>query len=150
MAVTAAMHACQRAGIEVDQLPSVFASVGSEIQVTDVLCRSLTDPDYLLSPTQFHNSVHNTTAGYWSILTQCQQPATAIAAVEDTFAMALLEACSQLQQHPGDLLLVCYDELWPQYLAPPMGSTALACAMVLTSDTSTRYQGQNFPAGNST
>ena len=141
MAVTAAMHACQRAAAKTDQLVSVFASVGGEIQVTDVLCRSLTTPDYLLSPTQFHNSVHNTTAGYWSILTQCQQPATAIAAIEDTFAMALLEAWSQLQQQPGDLLLVCYDELWPQYLAPPMGSNALACAMVLTSDISTNHQG---------
>jgi hypothetical protein len=134
MAVTAAMSACQQAEVEVKDLPSVFASVGGEIQVTDVLCRSLTDVDYLLSPTQFHNSVHNTTAGYWSILTQCQQAATAIAAVDDTFAMAMLEAWSQLQQQPGDLLLVCYDELWPQYLAPPMGGKALACALVLTSD----------------
>lgn len=134
MAVTAAMKACQLASVEANQLPSVFASVGGEIQVTDGLCRSLTDIDYLLSPTQFHNSVHNTTAGYWGILTQCQQASTAIAAVDDTFAMGLLEAWSQLQQHAGDLLLVCYDEQWPQYLAPPMGSRALASALVLTND----------------
>jgi len=87
----------------------------------------------LLSPTQFHNSVHNTTAGYWSILSKCQAPATAIAAADDTFAMGLIEAYSQLQQEGGDRLLVCYDELWPQYLAAPIGEVALACAFVLSS-----------------
>ena len=141
MAVTAVMRACEQADVEVSALPSVFASVGGEVQVTDELCRVLPDIDYLLSPTLFHNSVHNKTAGYWSILTRCQQPATAIAAIDDTFAMGVLEAWSQLQQQPGDLLLVCYDELWPQYLAPPMGSAALACALVLSSNTANRRQG---------
>jgi hypothetical protein len=31
-------------------------------------------------------------------------------------------------------LLVCYDELWPQYLAPPLGSFAFACALVISSE----------------
>ena len=141
MAVTAAMRACQQACVESAELPSVFASVGGEIQVTDILCRVLPDIDYQLSPTQFHNSVHNTTAAYWSILSQSHKPGTAIAATDDTFAMGLLEAWSQLQFQPGDLLLVCYDELWPQYLAPPLGSTALACALVLTSDKTNNHLG---------
>ncbi|MCI0654285.1 MAG: hypothetical protein L0Y39_07390, partial [Methylococcaceae bacterium] len=34
----------------------------------------------------------------------------------------------------GDVLLVCYDELWPQYLAPPMGSIAFSCAFVLATE----------------
>jgi hypothetical protein len=93
----------------------------------------LPDPDALLSPTHFHNSVHNTTAGYWGILNHCQAPTTAIAALDDGFAMGLLEAWSQLQQSPGDVLLVCYDEVWPQYLAAPLGKTALACALVLST-----------------
>lgn len=134
MAVTAAVHACKQADVDPGVTPSVFASVGGEIQVTDTLCRALTDIDALLSPTQFHNSVHNTTSGYWSILNGCQAPTTAIAAVDDTFAMGLLEACSQLQQSPGNILLVCYDENWPQYLAPPMGIVPFACALLLGND----------------
>ena len=134
MAVTAAVHACAQAQVDAVDLASVFASVGGEIQVTDALCRTLPDMDALLSPTQFHNSVHNTTAGYWSILNHCRAPTTAIAAVDDTFAMGLLEAWSQLQQSPGNLLLVCYDELWPQYLAPPMGQIAFACALILSTE----------------
>ncbi len=133
VAITAAVQACRMAAVDTEELPSIFASVGGEIQVTDVLCRTLPDSQALLSPTQFHNSVHNTTAGYWSIINACQAPATAIAALDDTFAMALLEAYSQLQQKPGHLLLVCYDELWPQYLAPPMGKACFASAWILSN-----------------
>ena len=140
MAVTAGVRACEQAAVEASVLPSIFASVGGEIQVTDALCRTLPDVDALLSPTQFHNSVHNTTAGYWGIINQCRQTATAIAAVDDTFAMGLLEAWSQLQQCPGDLLLVCYDEMWPQYLAPPMGTTPFACALVLSNQTTGGFE----------
>jgi Beta-ketoacyl synthase, N-terminal domain len=131
MAVTAASHACERAGVEPRELPSVFASVGGEIRVTDELCRVLPDLEQSLSPTRFHNSVHNTTAGYWGILHECRLPAVAIAALDDTFAIGLLEACSQLLAQPGDILLVCYDEFWPQYLAEPMGSVAFSSAFVL-------------------
>jgi hypothetical protein len=134
LAITAAHHACAAAGVDTKYLPSIFASVGGEIQITDELCRTLPDPDALLSPTQFHNSVHNTTAGYWTILQSCQAPSTAIAALDDTFAIGLLEAAGQLQQTPGELLLVCYDEQWPQYLAPPMGKIPLACALVLSNN----------------
>lgn len=133
IAVTAAHHATLNAGLSAADLPSIFASVGGEIQVTDLLCRTLTDADAPLSPTQFHNSVHNTTAGYWSIMTGCTQAMTAIAgSAENNFAMALLETWSQITIAGGPLLLVCYDETWPDYLAHPIGQTALACALVLS------------------
>lgn len=132
MAVTAAIHVCARATVDAANLPSVFASVGGEVMVTDTLCKTLQNSDELLSPTQFHNSVHNTTAGYWSIISACHAPTTAIAAADDTFAMGLLESWCQLQNSRGDLLLVCYDEQWPQYLAPPMGKIPLVCALVLS------------------
>lgn len=144
MAITAAHGACQQARVDTSTLPSVFASLGGEIQVTDALCRLLPN-DEALSPTQFHNSVHNTTAGYWGILNQCQAPVTAIAAVDDTFAMAMLEAWAQLQLYPGNLLLVCYDEEWPQYLAPPIGKTAFACALVLSTEQSNSLASITLP-----
>ena len=145
MAITAAHGACRQAKIDTTTLPAVFASLGGEIQVTDALCRLLPKNE-ALSPTQFHNSVHNTTAGYWGILNQCQQAVTAIAAVDDTFAMGLLEAWTQLQLKSGNLLLVCYDEEWPQYLAPPIGRTAFACALVLSTEKSTALASISMPA----
>lgn len=144
MAVTAATAACHQASVDTSALPSVFASLGGEIQVTDTLCRLL-PTDEALSPTQFHNSVHNTTAGYWGILHQCQASVTAIAALDDTFAMGLLEAYTQLQLQQGNLLLVCYDELWPQYLAPPIGKIAFACALVLSTDKSNALASISMP-----
>ena len=145
MAITAAIKACQQARIDRSQLASVFVSLGGEIQVTDALCRLLPDKAALLSPTQFHNSVHNTTAGYWGILNHCQQSSTAIAANDDGFAMGLLESWSQLQQSTSDLLLVCYDELWPQYLAAPIGCHAFACAFVLTTINDAVYPAISVP-----
>ncbi len=133
MAVTAAHNACAESDVDTTTLPAVFASIGGEIQVTDALCRVIPDNDALLSPTQFHNSVHNTTAGYWSILNQCRAPITAIAAYDDTLAMAFFEAWAKLQQMSGHLLLVLYEESWPQYLAPPIGQNPAAAALLLSN-----------------
>ncbi len=135
MAFTAADLACRHANRKPSTLSAVFASVAGEIQVTDPLCIELTKPDCVISPTAFHNSVHNTTAGYWGIVQHCTQASTALAAGHDTFAMAMLEAWTQLACHGGELLLVCYDEQWPAYLAPPMGEPAFASAMVLGAGT---------------
>jgi len=133
LAITAATQACQCVHLDTATLPSIFVSLGGEIQVTDALCRVLPYPEELLSPTQFHNSVHNTTAGYWGILNHCQAASTALAARDDGFAMGLIEAVSQLQ-YQSNILLVCYEELWPQYLAAPLGKTAFACAFVLSRE----------------
>jgi hypothetical protein len=131
LAFSAAIEACRHARREPSELPAVFASVGGEIQVTDTLCIELGKPDGLISPTAFHNAVHNTAAGYWSIVQGCTRAASALAAGRETFAMALLEAWCLLEAQGGEILLVCYDERWPDYLAAPMGAPPFASALVL-------------------
>jgi hypothetical protein len=133
MAFSAATLACKQAQRSPETLASVFASVAGEIQTTDLLCTELVKPDGVISPSVFHNSVQNTVAGYWTISQHCIQPASALAAGYDTFAMALLEAWCQLTSLGGELLLVCYDENWPKYLAPGQGEPAFACSMVLSA-----------------
>ena len=64
VAISAATRACANADSS-QQLPAVFVSLSGEIQVTDKLCRAIAKNDYPLSPTQFHNSVHNTASSYW-------------------------------------------------------------------------------------
>ena len=49
-----------------------------------------------LSPTRFHNSVHNAAAGYWSIATGCHQPYSALGAGRYTFANGLFAAALQV------------------------------------------------------
>ncbi|MEE9426328.1 MAG: beta-ketoacyl synthase chain length factor [Methylococcales bacterium] len=136
LAINAAMSACKTAGVEASATPTLFASVGGEMVITDQLCLELTRPTVHISPTQFHNSVHNTAAAYWSIVTGCQQASSAMAAGEQTIAMALVEAWGQLATQGGDLLLVCYEECWPDYVDPGMGHHAIAFAMLLSTEAS--------------
>jgi hypothetical protein len=134
LAFSAASAACRMAGRLPAELPAVFASVGGELKLTDGLCIELARTNGVISPTAFHNSVQNTAAAYWSIAHGCAEAASAVAAGHDTFAMALLETWCQLRADGGARLLVCYDESWPEYLAPPMGTPPLAVAMVLTEN----------------
>ena len=139
LAFSVANAACAQAGRSPESLPAIFASVAGEIRTTDQLCKELAQADGSVSPSAFHNSVQNTVAGYWSIVTHNTQPATALAAGQQTVAMAWLEAWSQLAGLGGELLLVCYDENWPQHLAPHGGQPAFASAWVLAA-------GQTEPA----
>ena len=142
LAINAALNACKIAGVEASETPALFASVGGEMVITDQLCLELTKPVVHISPTQFHNSVHNTAAAYWSIITGCQQASTAMAAGEQTIAMALVEAWGQLATQGGDLLLVCYEERWPEYLDPGYGQHDIAFAMLLSAEANHHSIGQ--------
>lgn len=96
---------------------SVFASSGGDYPIIDQICRSLCDSERLVSPTQFHNSVHNSAAGYWSIATGSRQPSTSLSAYDDSFAVGLLEAMCLCQQEQLPTLLAVYD-IQPPY---PLG-----------------------------
>lgn len=100
---------------------SVFASSGGDYPIIDQICRSLCEPERLVSPTQFHNSVHNSAAGYWSIATGSRQPSTSLSAYDDSFAVGLLEAMCLCQQEQLPTLLVVYD-IQPPY---PLGGKRL-------------------------
>lgn len=88
---------------------SVFSSSGGDYPIIDQICRSLCEPERLVSPTQFHNSVHNSAAGYWSIATGSRLPSTSISAYDDSFSIGLLEAINLCQSEQMPTLLVVYD-----------------------------------------
>ena len=72
-----------------------------------------------LSPTAFSQSVHNTSAGLFAIITQSRAPASALAAGANTFAYGWLEAEGFLCSNPGArVLLVSYDEPVPEEYRP--------------------------------
>jgi len=130
VAITAAGRACAAAGND-RQLPAIFVSSVGEMQVTDKLCRSIARHEYPLSPTLFHNSVHNTAAGYWSMATGSMASMQAMGALGDGFALGLLEAWCQLQTVTERVLLVVYDEAMPEQLLPDYTWKACAFALVL-------------------
>jgi hypothetical protein len=109
IALEVAMAACESASREPASLPSVFASTHGELSITDYMCATLASDPRALSPTKFHNSVHNAAAGYWTIGTGAMQPANAISAYDASFAQGLIEALAQLRTDSDAVLLVAYD-----------------------------------------
>ena len=109
VALEAALAACEAAGREATTLPSIFASTYGEIAITDYMCATLASDPRAISPTRFHNSVHNAAAGYWTIGTGAHVPATAISAGRASFAQGLVEAMAQLAAGSEAVLLVAYD-----------------------------------------
>ncbi|CAN5726469.1 MAG: beta-ketoacyl synthase chain length factor [Luteimonas sp.] len=133
MALDVAMAACTDAGVDPASLPSVFASTHGDLVITDYMCATLANDPRALSPTRFHNSVHNAAAGYWTIGTGCVQPATAISSYDASFAQGLLEAMSQLAAGADAVLLAAYDTEASGPLAAISGTQGLlGGALVLT------------------
>ena len=136
-AVHVAQEAIAQSGLDPREVPTVFASSGGEMGVLDTLCRTLAMPERVISHTLFHQSVHNTAAGYWGIATTCQQSSTALSCYDDSFAAGLLEAITFVWVEQRPVLLVAYDLAVPAPLreARPI-TTGFAVALVLvpTSD----------------
>ena len=89
---------------------SIFASCSGDMDVIDGICRGLSAESIALSPMQFHNSVHNAAAGYWSIASGDRKPSISLSAFDGSFAAGLMEAVMQLHEQPEQpVLMVCYD-----------------------------------------
>jgi hypothetical protein len=109
IALEVAARACESAGIDPRELPSVFACTEGDLAISDYMSATLAQTPLLISPIRFHNSVHNAAAGYWTIGTGCMQPYTALSARHDTFGEGLLEALVQAEAEGKPTLLVAYD-----------------------------------------
>ena len=144
-AVHVAQEAIVQSGLDPREVPTVFASSGGETGVIDVLCRTLATPDRVISPTLFHQSVHNTAAGYWSIATTCQQSSTALSCYDDSFAAGLLEAITLVCMEQCPVLLVAYDLAVPAPLneARPI-TTSFAVALVLVPPSDCSLSGMHL------
>lgn len=138
LAVTAAHQACEHADVDKAVLPSVFTSVMGDTDITDYMCRKLAQPDKLLSPTKFHNSVHNAPAGYWSISAGNRCPSTFVTGGDYSFGASVLEAASQAFANDSPVLLVAYDiaNTQPFQGVCPIRES-IACAFVLAPEGST-------------
>jgi hypothetical protein len=99
-------------------LPSVFASTLGDSDITDSICDALTREGRPISPTHFHNSVHNAPAGYWAMATGNRAASTSIAAGEWTAGAGFLEAVTQCLALEQPLVCVLYDVCPPEALRP--------------------------------
>jgi hypothetical protein len=139
-AMQVAQEAIGQSGLDPRTVPTVFASSGGEMGVFDKLCRALCAPDRMISPTLFHQSVHNTAAGYWGIATAGQQSSTALSCYDDSFAAGLLEAATVVSADQQPVLLVAYDLVVPEPLSqarPITNGFAVALLLAPPSEGST-------------
>lgn len=132
-AMCVAQEAIERARLDPRDVATVFTSSGGETGVLDQLCTSLSAPHRTLSPTLFHQSVHNTAAGYWGIATACRQSSTALSCYDFSFIGGLMEAAAFVRLEKRSILLVAYDlpPPAPLYAARPI-EIGFAVALVLS------------------
>lgn len=102
------------AGRDAETVATVFVSCGGDGAITHQICEALASPTGAVSPTRFHNSVHNAPAGYWSIATRSHAASTSLSGFEGTFAIGLLEAATQAAVERCHVLLVAYDLPYPE------------------------------------
>jgi hypothetical protein len=114
----AAAQALASAAIDARKVNTVFASSGGDGFILHQLCMALATPERAVSPTQFHNSVHNAPAGYFSIAHASHAASTSLCHHAAPFAAGLLEAAVQVGSENRPVLLVGFDLVAPFPLAP--------------------------------
>ncbi len=109
LAVETSWQACQNASLDSSTLGCVFVSGLGDTQLTDYMCKVLSGDNKALSPTKFHNSVHNAAAGYWTISTGCMQAANSVAGYEESVPLTLVESLIQAETEQRPILMTFYD-----------------------------------------
>jgi hypothetical protein len=104
------------AGRDATTTPTVFTSSSGDGDTIHQILESLAAPEREVSPTRFHNSVHNAPAGYWSIATRSHEPTTALCGYDASFAAGLLEAAAQMQSENRSIAIIAYDLPYPEPL----------------------------------
>jgi|HigsolmetaAR202D_1030399.scaffolds.fasta_scaffold00150_27 hypothetical protein len=154
VAFQAAEDAMRATELAPSALATVFASSDADLNIIHRISSALTQTPRLVSPTDFHNSVHNAAAGYWSIAVGARAPSTTLSAYDFSFAAGLEEAFALVLADGFDTLLVAFDLPPPQplYEKRPIACSAgvgviltrerrsaslaaLRCAQVRESDT---------------
>jgi hypothetical protein len=115
LALDVAEQARAMAEVEGADLAGVFASMTGDGQIVTRSLETLADDPHYLSPTDFHNSVHNAAVGYWAIATGSLHGATSLTAAEESFAAALLKAAMQALSGNVPVMLCAYEV---PFLAP--------------------------------
>ena len=135
LALAAAQQATEMADLAPGSIASVFGCSNGDGAVVHAILETLAGPDRQVSPTQFHNSVHNAAAGYWSIATRARAPAATVTGQDATFGAALLKAMAELHVERRPILLCVHDTPIPEPLAEKRPTLAsFATGLVLTPE----------------
>jgi hypothetical protein len=122
-------------------MPTIFTSSGGDGENYHIICSTLASDDRALSPTRFHNSVHNAPSGYWSIASGDRAASQVLCAHDGSFAAGLLEGCTHLALEGGRITVVAYEADYPEPLRSvrPIPD-AFGIALVLASEPDAQAQ----------
>jgi hypothetical protein len=109
-------QAAAHAGLDVSALATVFSASGGDGGNCHEICQMLASDDRQISPTRFHNSVHNAAAGYWSIATGAMAPSSVLCAYDGSFGAGLLETLAQVASDRITTMLIACDTPYPEPL----------------------------------
>ncbi|PTU31388.1 beta-ketoacyl synthase chain length factor [Stenotrophobium rhamnosiphilum] len=143
LAFRVAEEAVAGSSLTADHLAGVFATAEADTSVLHRICSALAEDSRAVSPTDFHNSVHNAAAGYWSIAAAAKLPSVTLTAHDATFMAGLIEAYGLVHGDGYSVLLTAYDLRPPE---PLFGGRPLLCnagvALVLTAERTERSLAQ--------
>lgn len=143
LAISAAMQAIQGMPPEdVAQMATVFSSSDGDGEVLCNMLVALAQPQVVLSPTLFHNSVFNAPAGYWSIGSRARAASITVSAGAASFVAGLKEAHGQVLATGAAVLYIAYDAPFPAALASfARSAEPFACALRLEPVTGSHKKG---------
>ena len=127
------------AGRDAAVTPTVFTSSGGDGETVHQILEELATPEREVSPTRFHNSVHNAPAGYWSIATRSHEPTTALCGHDASFAAGLLEAAAQVTAESRPVALIAYDLPYPEPLNAVRPIVSLFATALILSPAATDH-----------
>jgi len=110
MSVEVLEQAARMADAAVSSLPSVWATVHGEHSAAIAILGMMHKGEGKVSPTRFHNSVHNTASGYASIATANELPSTTLTGGGEIVPSAFIEAACLLEDQQRNVALVLADE----------------------------------------
>jgi hypothetical protein len=139
VALGAGFEAIAAAGLDPKSLPTVFSASAGDGNNCHEICQQLATPDRQISPTRFHNSVHNAPAGYWGIASGAMASSSVLCAFDASFGAGLVEAVAQVVADRTRVALIVYDTDYPQPLrATRPVPDAFGIAFVLAPEASAR------------
>ncbi len=133
LALAVGQEAFLQSGRDTRTSATVFTSSGGDNDNVHAINSILATAPREVSPTRFHNSVHNAAAGYWCIAAQSREPSTSLCAHDASFAAGLLESATQVTVDDAVVALIAYDHPYPEPLNAVRPITAaFAMAIILS------------------
>lgn len=135
LAVAVGLEALAEAGQDAAAMATVFTSSGGDGDTIDAILTVLAGPQREISPTRFHNSVHNAPSGYWALACAATAPSTSLCGFDGSFAVGLLDAAAQCLADRRPVTVISYDLPYPAPLDAIRPIQAIfGVALVLTPE----------------